>query len=500
MKCITFTFAQQPGDSHIRNIHTVRWGILCFWLLCFQVPAIPQVYAVSDSAISLINKGSLREAVGLLKARLTELDNDAALLRLLGKAYYRLQRYDSAVIAYQAAAASAACDTCSRDIEIAGTIALEANDLPAARKCLHAALDRGSRTAGVRMASACYLEGESYVQKLDYASATAFYREGLAYAQDTLLYERLLFCLYKSDKDEEVLSLCDSLIRKYPGFSVPHTFTGLVSLTRGDRALGRGRYREAAASYGKALEEVPLSAPASYGLGICCEKLSDTEQAITHYERAVELGMMEPGVYRDLGRLYSSVGRLEDAQEMLRMGLRLDINAGRLWELLGGVYERMEDQHRSGICRKMAGFYGIITPGVSTESANDREIREVLGDSTFKGRRSIRDWMIVRDLADTTADPADSLVLDKQPVLKTNVQPDYPEAWRLAGMEGTVWVTVLIDTLGRVKKCHVLRSDAVMLSQPSLEAAMQWEFRPAEVKGRPVAVWAAIPFRFKLNR
>ena len=32
------------------------------------------------------------------------------------------------------------------------------------------------------------------------------------------------------------------------------------------------------------------------------------------------------------------------------------------------------------------------------------------------------------------------------------------------------------------------------------KAAMQWVFTPAMMNNGPVAVWAAVPFRFKLNK
>jgi TonB family protein len=78
------------------------------------------------------------------------------------------------------------------------------------------------------------------------------------------------------------------------------------------------------------------------------------------------------------------------------------------------------------------------------------------------------------------------------------VTPKYPELATRAGLEGTVWVKLWIDEAGKVVKADVTKSDVEMFNEPAIEAAMQWTFRPALLKGKPVAVWVSVPFRFKL--
>ena len=45
----------------------------------------------------------------------------------------------------------------------------------------------------------------------------------------------------------------------------------------------------------------------------------------------------------------------------------------------------------------------------------------------------------------------------------------------------------------------MLRSDAEIFNQASIDAAMKWKFSPAILKGKPVAVWVTVPFKFRLN-
>jgi TonB family protein len=96
------------------------------------------------------------------------------------------------------------------------------------------------------------------------------------------------------------------------------------------------------------------------------------------------------------------------------------------------------------------------------------------------------------------APPPDYVPYDQAPEPINQVTPKYPDLATRAGMEGTVWVRLWIDEMGRVAKAEILKSDAEIFNQPSLDAGKQWLFRPAMSKGKPVAVWVSIPFRFKL--
>ena len=97
-------------------------------------------------------------------------------------------------------------------------------------------------------------------------------------------------------------------------------------------------------------------------------------------------------------------------------------------------------------------------------------------------------------------DPADFVPVEKQPVPVKSVQPEYPEIARRASVEGTVWVKILVDKEGKAKKAVVMKSDAEIFNDPSIKAALQWVFTPAMMNNGPVAVWAMVPFHFKLNK
>jgi TonB family protein len=88
---------------------------------------------------------------------------------------------------------------------------------------------------------------------------------------------------------------------------------------------------------------------------------------------------------------------------------------------------------------------------------------------------------------------------EKEPVPVLAITPQYPDIPLRAGIEGNVFVKVLITKEGKVKKAILVRSDGDLFIQPALDAAMKWVFTPALMNGKPVAVWVSMPFRFRLR-
>lgn len=78
------------------------------------------------------------------------------------------------------------------------------------------------------------------------------------------------------------------------------------------------------------------------------------------------------------------------------------------------------------------------------------------------------------------------------------VSPDYPDAARRAGVEGTVIVRALVSRDGVVKETHVLKSIPA-LDASAVAAVKQWRFKPATAKGAPVEVWVTVPVAFRLK-
>lgn len=78
----------------------------------------------------------------------------------------------------------------------------------------------------------------------------------------------------------------------------------------------------------------------------------------------------------------------------------------------------------------------------------------------------------------------------------------YPEMARIAGIEGRVFVRVLISEEGRAMKADVVKripSDCSMFDKEAIRIAMKTKYTPGVQNGRNVRVWMTIPVRFTLR-
>ncbi|PKL82545.1 MAG: hypothetical protein CVV24_09565 [Ignavibacteriae bacterium HGW-Ignavibacteriae-3] len=97
------------------------------------------------------------------------------------------------------------------------------------------------------------------------------------------------------------------------------------------------------------------------------------------------------------------------------------------------------------------------------------------------------------------ADESGFIEVDKVPALISKLSPEYPELAKLAGIEGTVYLKLLIDEKGNVAKAKVEQGVKDMLDNSALAAAKKAKFSPAMIKDKPVKVWVVLPIAFKLS-
>ena len=88
--------------------------------------------------------------------------------------------------------------------------------------------------------------------------------------------------------------------------------------------------------------------------------------------------------------------------------------------------------------------------------------------------------------------------VDVLPEAITRVPPSYPDAARAAGISGTVTVQAYVRTDGSVGDTRILNS-VRGLDEAAAAAVKQWRFKPATVKGEPVAWWVSVPVKFSLH-
>lgn len=157
------------------------------------------------------------------------------------------------------------------------------------------------------------------------------------------------------------------------------------------------------------------------------------------------------------------------------------------------------------------GFYQIkaSAKGFSSEVQNNIEVENNVIQKLFFS------------LTMNPVDPPDFVAVEKQPqpLLGHSPSPQYPLIAQRDSVEGVIWIKLVVDEDGIVKKTQVLKKTftknnveidlehaklstkaaADSLTITVLDAASRWKFSPAILKGEPVRVWVSIPFKFKLD-
>lgn len=92
-------------------------------------------------------------------------------------------------------------------------------------------------------------------------------------------------------------------------------------------------------------------------------------------------------------------------------------------------------------------------------------------------------------------------IAEKMPIPVSVETPVYPELAERAGIEGRVWVKVLVDEQGFVRQAVIAKASGTSagFEEAALAAAMNNRYRPALQNGRPVMVWLTYKVDFELR-
>ncbi|MEW6664655.1 MAG: energy transducer TonB [Thermodesulfobacteriota bacterium] len=94
----------------------------------------------------------------------------------------------------------------------------------------------------------------------------------------------------------------------------------------------------------------------------------------------------------------------------------------------------------------------------------------------------------------------DPVLREALPAYRLNPAPAYPRMARRRGIQGTVLLDVLVNSLGRVKDLRVSQSSGHdLLDQAALAAVRAWTYEPARRGDEAVEMWVKVPVRFELR-
>jgi protein TonB len=89
--------------------------------------------------------------------------------------------------------------------------------------------------------------------------------------------------------------------------------------------------------------------------------------------------------------------------------------------------------------------------------------------------------------------------LTDPPVLISHEEPVYPETARSQGVEGNVYLELVVDEYGRVIDARILRSDNAMFNASALASVKRWKYTAARADGRAVRTYKTVTMRFTLH-
>ncbi len=113
----------------------------------------------------------------------------------------------------------------------------------------------------------------------------------------------------------------------------------------GLRLLKAGKVSEAIAELERALSLDPEDPKLHCYLGVAYNAVPDKLHAIHHFEECVRIEE-SPKAYYNLGLVYESVNRIDEAVRQYRMALELDPNYANAQQALNNLHERFEAEHQ----------------------------------------------------------------------------------------------------------------------------------------------------------
>jgi TonB family protein len=96
--------------------------------------------------------------------------------------------------------------------------------------------------------------------------------------------------------------------------------------------------------------------------------------------------------------------------------------------------------------------------------------------------------------------PSEEYLVTSMPELKSEVRVPYPPESRKQAIQGAVIMNLLIDESGRVREVTLIEGPAAELNTAAMAAAKGFQFTPAMIQNKPVAVRIRYTYRFVLER
>jgi len=136
-----------------------------------------------------------------------------------------------------------------------------------------------------------------------------------------------------------------------------------------------------------------------------------------------------------------------------------------------------------------------------------KQVAEAPEDQTFATQKEIRQAIQQGATQDLGSSGSCETVVEfvncqNPPTVVSTPKLIYPEMARIAGLEGRVFVRVLISEDGKPMKAEIVKripADQTVFDKEAVRIAMETKYTAGQQNGRHVRVWMTIPVRFTLH-
>jgi protein TonB len=136
--------------------------------------------------------------------------------------------------------------------------------------------------------------------------------------------------------------------------------------------------------------------------------------------------------------------------------------------------------------------------GISPKSVTSRQGEDVKAGNTVA--KAPDQEILKPGDPDLLPVPSEEYLVTSMPELKSDVRIPYPPESRKRGIQGAVIMNLLIDESGKVRETTLVEGPHPELNTAAMEAAKGFQFTPAMIQKKPVAVRIRYIYRFILER
>ena len=291
--------------------------------------------------------------------------------------------------------------------------------------------------------------------------------------------------LYQQGDASGAIKILQEVVKKHPDDADAWYYLGLAFNSQGLIAEARPRFE-------RLIGLRPDSADAHAKLAYALILANEPQKAMAMAQRAIELGDQSPDAHYVIaeaslrtGADTLGTGQLVLAAEEAETALR--INPNFALALITKSFALFRLKRYSQAATSLEGFLGISPDDVDADTwrAQLDEMRERAAKST------------------TTQPAVDPTTFNAKTVTQkarvfTKPEPQYTEAARKAGVEGTVVLRAVFASDGEVKHVFVVQALGYGLTTGAIRAARQIKFKPAIKDDKPVSMYVQLEYNFHL--